>query len=121
MAVWKTAEKKIIGTVLLVEEGVTPRPVTPTPKPPVPVPIIQSFIDEHKKLKAILDSYGAKGACVPRTTLEKEGGIVGEQLDRHIRVFTNSDAAAPITEEGEEVLCSKNAIRELKKKLEVEL
>lgn len=111
--VWKIAEQKIIGTVLLVEE--------PTPKPPIPVPIIQSFIDEHRKLKGILDKYGAKGACVPRSTLEREGGVSGEQLDRHIRVFTGSDAASPITEEGEEILCSKSSIRELKKRLEVEL
>jgi len=112
---WKTAERKVIGTVVISEEGAPPRPPAP------PSPIIADFIAEHRKLKRILDNYGAKGACVPRSTLEKEGGIVGEQLDRHIRVFTGSDAASPITEEGEEVLCSKSSIRELKKKLEVEL
>jgi len=116
---WVSVEKKAIGTVELKEEEV---PVVPpiVPEPVVP-PIISDFIEEHRKLKAILDKYGATGACVPRSTLEREGGIVGEQLDRHIRVFTNSDAASPITGEGEEVLCGKSAIKVLKHKLEVEL
>ena len=111
---WVSIEKKVIGTVEIQEEEEVP-PVVPTP------PIISDFIEEHRKLKRILDNYGAKGACVPRSTLEREGGIVGEQLDRHIRVFTGSDAASPVTEEGEEVFCGKNAIKELKRKLEVEL
>ncbi len=111
---WATAERKVIGTVVISEEGVPPAPAPPTPE-------IQAFIDEHRKLKGILDKHGAQGACVPRSTLEREGGVVGEQLDRHIRVFTGSDAASPITEEGEEVLCGKSAIKELKRKLEVEL
>ena len=111
---WISVEKKVIGTVELKEKAVPP-PVVP------PAPDVLSFIEEHRKLKRIMDNYGAKGACVPRSTLEREGGVVGEQLDRHIRVFTGSDAASPITEEGEEVFCSKSSIRELKKKLEVEL
>lgn len=111
---WVSVEKKVIGTVELKEKAVPP-PVVP------PSPIIADFIEEHRKLKAIIDRHGKNGLCVARGTLETEGGIVGEQLDRHIRVFTGSDAASPITEEGEEVFCGKSAIKELKRKLEVEL
>jgi len=106
----------VIGSVDVGRGG----PVT-TPTPGPALPIIEAFIEEHRKLKEIIDRYGARGVCVTRSALEKESGISGEQLDRHIRVFTGSDAAAHITEEGEEVLCGKRAIEELKRKLEVEL
>jgi len=105
----------VIGTVE-VESGPGPGP-GPGPAPSV----IDSFIEEHRKLKRILDNYGAKGMCVPRSVLERESGITGKRLDQHLRVFEGSDAAAPITEEGEEVICGKSAIEELKKKIKLEL
>jgi len=98
----------------------TPRPVaTPTPGPALPT--IEAFIEEHRKLKRILSDYGVKGMCVPRSVLERESGIKGKRLDQHLRVFIGSDAAVPITEEGEEVICGKSAIEELKKKIKIEL
>ena len=112
---WVSVEKKVIGTVELKEKGVAPVPPAP------PTPVITSFLDEHRKLKGIIDKHGGRGACVTRSTLEREGKVSGERLDQHIRVFEKSDAASPITEEGEEVLCGKEAVRELKRKLEVEL
>lgn len=106
-----------------IKPPVAPTPIPPvrTPTPPVRLPIIESFIEEHKKLKSILDRYGAEGKCARRSELERESGITGKRLDQHLRVLTNSDAAASITEEGEEVLCGKRAIEELKKKIKLEL
>jgi hypothetical protein len=115
--VWTTVERKVIGTVVISEEA----PTTPTTPPMPPSPVIASFLEEHRRLKAIIDRYGAKGTCITRGTLESEGEVTGERLDKHIRVFEDSDAASPITEEGEEVLCGKSAIKELKRKLEVDL
>jgi len=98
------------------------RPVT-TPAPgPAPTPeTIEAFIEEHRKLKRILSDYGVKGMCVPRSVLERESGITGKRLDQHLRVFEGADAAIPITEEGEEVICGKSAIDELIKKVKLEL
>ena len=106
----------VIGTVDVSGGGPGPGP-GPGPAPSV----IDSFIEEHRKLKSILDRYGAQGMCVPRSVLERESGIAGKRLDQHLRVFEGSDAVAPITEEGEEVLCGKSAIEELKKKIKLEL
>ncbi|MCD6148002.1 hypothetical protein J7J18_01375 [bacterium] len=94
---------------------------TPTPGPAPTPATIEAFIEEHRKLKKILSDYGVKGMCVPRSVLERESGITGKRLDQHLRVFEGSDAAIPITEEGEEVICGKSAIEELKKKIKVEL
>ncbi|RLG43630.1 MAG: hypothetical protein DRN81_06140 [Thermoproteota archaeon] len=104
----------VIGTVEVGGPGPGPGP-GPSPS------VIDSFIEEHRKLKNILDRYGAQGMCVPRSVLERESGIAGKRLDQHLRVFEGSDTAATITEEGEEVLCGKTAIEELKKKIKLEL
>ena len=109
---WRTAERKVIGTVVISEEGAPPRPPTP------PTPAVQSFIDEHRKLKAIIDRHGEKGSCITRTTLESEGKVTSEALDRHIRLFENHDALGSITEEG---FCGKEALKKLKNKLKMEL
>ena len=95
-------------------------PVT-TPAPGPAPATIEAFIEEHRKLKRILSDYGVKGMCVPRSVLERESGIKGKRLDQHLRVFEGADAAIPITEEGEEVICGKSAIEELKKKIKVAL
>lgn len=109
--VWVSVEKKVIGTVELKEKGEVP-PVVP------PSPIISDFIEEHRKLKAIIDRHGKSGLCVSRSTLESEGKVEGERLDKHIKMFVDHDAASAITDEG---ICGREAIKELKKKLEVEL
>ena len=113
----------VVGSVEVGRGPVT----TPAPGPattPVPGPApatIEAFIEEHRKLKRILSDYGVKGMCVPRSVLERESGIRGKRLDQHLRVFEGADAAVPITEEGEEVICGKSAIEELKKKIKIEL
>lgn len=90
--------------------------------PPAPsTPAIEAFVEEHRKLKKIIDDFGKQGLCVTRGTLERKGGVKGEDLDRHIHVFRGSDAASPITEEGKEVLCGKKALSALKKKMKIEM
>ncbi|GAH25227.1 unnamed protein product [marine sediment metagenome] len=111
---WVSVEKKVIGTVELREEGVPP--VVPPVVPPSP--IIASFIDEHRKLKAIIDKHGTRGECVTRGTMESEGEVMGERMDMHIQKFKEHDVFESITEEG---FCGKEALKRLKTKLEVEL
>ena len=108
---WVSVEKKVIGTVELKEKEEVP-PVVP------PSPLIADFLEEHRKLKNIIDKYGTRGECVTRGTLESEGNVSGESLDNHIRLFENHDALGSITEEG---FCGKTALTELKKKMKMEL
>lgn len=108
---WVTVEKKVIGTVELKEKAVSPPAVPPSP-------IIADFIEEHRKLKNVIDRLGKQGLCVTRSTLESEGNVSGESLDSHIRLFENHDALGSITEEG---FCGKSALIELKKRMKMEL
>ena len=110
--VWKTAEKKIIGTVEIREEG-------EEPTPPVPVSdIIKDFVKEHAALKGIIDGYGKKGLCVTKGTLISDSKLSAERLDKHIDVFKEHDF---VTTTSEDTVCGRESIRELKKRLEVEL
>ncbi|RLG35333.1 hypothetical protein DRN97_00040 [Methanosarcinales archaeon] len=102
----------VIGTVE-VESGPGPGP-GPGPSPSV----IDSFIEEHRKLKNILDRYGAQGMCVPRSALERESGIKGERLDKHIEVF---QAHSAISEVDGDILCGREALSKLKEKIKLEL
>ncbi len=110
---------RIVQRVKLAEVDIKPGGPKP-PKPPVPS-VIKEFLEEHKRLKAIIDKYGKRGMCVTRSTLEKDSGVKGERLEKHIRDFISSDVLSSVTEKGEEVLCGKESIREFKKRLEVEL
>lgn len=105
--VWRTAEKKIIGTVLLVEE-----------KPPVPVPVIEAFLKEHADLKRIIEGYGKRSECVSRSTLEIDSKLSPERVGKHLELFKAHDVAIDITPEG---VCGKDALRKFKELLEVEL
>ena len=109
---WRTAERKVIGTVVISEEGAPPMPHAP------PTPAVQAFLDEHRRLKKTLDSYGAKGMCVTRSTLEKEGRVSGDILDKHIDVFR---AHSAISEVDGDILCGREALSKLKKKIRLEL
>ena len=106
---WVSVEKKVIGTVELKEREEVPVP---------PTPIVLSFIEEHRKLKGIVDKYGTRGECVTRSTLESEGDVMGERMDMHIQKFKEHDVFESITEDG---FCGKEALKRLKTKLEVEL
>ena len=108
---WVSVEKKVIGTVEIQEEGEVP-PVVPTP------PIISDFIEEHRKLKAIIDRQGTRGLCVTRGTLESEGKVTGERLDKHLDVFHDHHA---LEEVDGEVLCGRTALYDLKRKIKLEL
>jgi len=92
-------------------------PVT-TPTPGPTLPIIEAFIEEHRKLKEIIDRYGARGVCVTRSTLEKESGIKGERLEKHIDVF---QAHSAISEVDGDILCGREALSKLKEKIKLEL
>lgn len=113
--VWKTAEKKIIGTVVLEEEGVTPKPPTPTPTPkPVPQDV-KDFMTEHKRLQTIVDRDG----CINRAKLMAEGKITNEKrMDQHLQFFEDDDAISEVDKETD-AYCSGSAISDLRKRLEV--
>jgi hypothetical protein len=98
-----------------IKSGVPPRPPVP---PAPPSPIVASFIEEHWKLKAIIDRHGTRGECVTRGTLESEGKVTGERMNLHIQKFKEHDVFESITEDG---FCGKEALKQLKTKLEVEL
>ena len=108
---WVSVEKKVIGTVELKEKGVPP-PIVP------PSPIVASFIEEHRKLKGIIDRLGKQGLCVTRSTLESEGKVSSERLGKHIDVFR---AHSAISEVDGDILCGREALSKLKDKIRLEL
>ena len=108
---WVTVEKKVIGTVEIQEEEEVP-PVVP------PSPIIADFIEEHRKLKNVIDRLGKQGLCVTRSTLESEGNVSSERLGKHIDVFR---AHSAISEVDGGILCGRESLTRLKDKLKLEL
>ena len=120
--VWAVAEEKVVGTVDIAREGVEPTPV-PVPEPviPVPVPIadvVKDFVREHAALKRMIDGYGDRGLCVTKETLISDSKLPVERLDKHLEVFKDHDV---VTMASEDTICGRASIRELKKRLEVEL
>jgi hypothetical protein len=109
---WISVEKKVIGTVELKEEEAPPAPPAP------PSPIIASFLEEHRKLKAIIDRHGTRGECVTRGTLESEGNVSSERLGKHIDVFRAHHA---VSEVDGDILCGRESLSKLKKKIRLEL
>lgn len=111
--VWKTAEKKIIGTVSIIEEGEVVPPVVP------PVPdVVKDFVKEHVALKKLIDNYGKKGQCVTKESLIADSKLSVERLNKHLEVFKEHDVIAPASGD---TVCGREAIRALKKQLEVNL
>jgi len=111
-------EKVLEVVVGSVEVGRGGPVTTPTPGPAPTPATIEAFIEEHRKLKEIIDRYGARGVCVTRSTLEKESGIKGERLDKHIDVF---QAHSAISEVDGDILCGREALSKLKEKIKLEL
>ena len=108
---WVSVEKKVIGTVELKEAAAPPTPVPPSP-------IVASFIEEHRRLKGIIDRLGKQGLCVTQGTLESEGNVSSERLGKHIDVFR---AHSAISEVDGDILCGRESLTRLKDKLKLEL
>ena len=94
------------------EEGEVPGPTKEE------TDVLKKFLSEHRQLIGILNKYGKNANCVPTDVLKESTGLSDRRIAQHLRVFEGNDFAADI---GDEVICSRDAIKRLRKELQGEL
>jgi len=73
---------------------------------------ITDFIEEHKKLKTIIDRAGA--SCITLEELMEKSGLSEERLQKHVDLFAEDDYVAQATKQA---ICNRRAIEEMAKRL----
>ena len=105
--VWRTAERKVVGSVSIGEEGLLPPPFIPT-----------AFFEDHKKIKRVIDHKGYYSyQCVTPSEIAEEVGLSEGVVKEHIDVLELDEAAVPMQKGENPAVCSVQGLDRLVKKL----
>ncbi|MCK4454546.1 hypothetical protein KAU51_04390 [Candidatus Parcubacteria bacterium] len=99
--VWRTAEKKIVGSVSIGEEGVTPPPFTPS-----------GFLERHKEIAKYLRKEGKKYKCPSLSAIAEATNIDEETVRLHRDVMLEDEAVAEVNKDGE-IICEIDSMSRL--------
>lgn len=124
--VWELEERKAVGGIPIVTEPgeeLPPAPEVPpiTPAPPegiglkpAAVPVTPTgFLEEHKKIKSIIDKRGYRYLCTKPSKIADDSGLPLDVVLEHLKVM-ELDESAKFMETGEDALiCGIDALQRL--------
>ena len=100
--VWRTAERRVVGSVDIGGEGVVPPPFTPT-----------GFLERHKKIKKEIDKKGKSYLCITPTEIAEKVGVSPEVVQEHIDVLVLDEAAVSVQKGDNPAICSSDGLSRL--------